>query len=46
MSVLVAQHGMIKDLFNEVKSREGELKQRAFDASCGNSWLSTRPQKS
>ncbi|MEU0119891.1 hemerythrin domain-containing protein [Streptomyces bobili] len=31
VSVLVAQHGMIKDLFNEVKSREGELKQRAFD---------------
>jgi hemerythrin superfamily protein len=31
VSVLVAQHGMIKDLFAEVKSREGDVKQRAFD---------------
>ncbi|MEW2159465.1 hemerythrin domain-containing protein [Streptomyces sp. NPDC007189] len=31
VSVLVAQHGMIKDLLAEVKSRDGEVKQRAFD---------------
>jgi hypothetical protein len=31
VSVLVAQHGVIKDLLAEVRSRQGEVKQRAFD---------------